>query len=209
MQKGKSMGQAASFIRRAIARFRRTNDEFFVEGQKEEEEGNPYLPQIREIMEQVLKEKGIAYEQFAPVIIDGNDPDHALMAAERLAGDLNSLVLLTDQPEYFEEFAENIYEEQGLITQIFPKASETCAQLYLDGARCNVILDFEDPGEEGHVPEFGKKIYIPIFKRRWESAANLDIAVPIGYNTMIVKGSERAEKWRRLDKFEQAFYNNE
>lgn len=203
------MGQAASFLKRAIARFRRTDDKVFVEAPKEEEEGNPYLPQIREIMEQVLKEKGIAYEQFAPVIIDGSDPEDALMAAKRLAGDLNSLVLLTDQPEYFEEFAENIYEEQGLIAQIFSKTPEICARFYLDGADCNVILDFENPDEEGHVPEFGKKIYIPIFKRRWESAANLDIAVPIGYNTMIVKGSERAEKWWRLDKFEQAFYNNE
>lgn len=198
-----------NFFKRAIARFRRGEDEsppYEAEGKKRQ---NPYLPQIREIIKQVLKERGISYEQFAPVIIDGSDSGDALMAAELLARDLNSLVLLTGQPEYFEEFAENIYEEQGLIVQILSKNQKTCADCYSDGAYGNVILDFEDPNEENHVPEFGRKTYIPIYKRRWESAGNLDIAVPIGYNTLIVRGNAAAGKRRSLDKFEQAFYNNE
>ena len=39
----------------------------------EEEEGNPYLMQLREIMEYILNEKKIFYENFAPIIIDGSD----------------------------------------------------------------------------------------------------------------------------------------
>ena len=203
------MGYMLNFFKRAIARFRRTEDESSSCEPEEEKRQNPYLPQIREIMEQVLKERGISYEEFAPVIIDGSESEDALMAAELLAKDLNSLVLLTGQPEYFEEFAENIYEEQGLIVRIISKNQKTFADCFLDGVYGNVILDFEDSNGEEHVPEFGKKTYIPIFKRRWESAGNLDIAVPIGYNTLTVRGSAAAEMWRSLDKFEQAFYNNE
>lgn len=198
-----------NFFKRAIARFRRGEDKSSSYEAEEGKRQNPYLPQIREIMKQVLKGRGISYEQFAPVIIDGSDSGDALMAAELLAKDLNSLVLLTGQPEYFEEFAENIYEEQGLIVQILLKNQKTCADCYSDSAYGNVILDFEDPNEENHVPEFGRKTYIPIYKRRWESAGNLDIAVPIGYNTLIVRGNAAAGKRRSLDKFEQAFYNNE
>lgn len=203
------MGYASNFFKRAIARFRREEDESSPYETEEEKRQNPYLPQIREIIKQVLKERGISYEQFAPVIIDGSDSKDALMAAELLARDLNSLVLLTGQPEYFEEFAENIYEEEGLIVRILLKNQKTCADCYSDGVYGNVILDFEDPNEEERMPEFGNKTYIPIFKRRWESAGNLDIAVPIGYNTLIVRESAAAGKQRGLDKFEQAFYNNE
>ena len=111
------------------------------------EEGNPYLPQIREIMEQILKKRKIPYGQ-------------AKLAA--LSGEL-----------------------QG-----------------------NVILDFEKPGDRGAEIKFGGKIYIPIFKRRWEAAKNLDIAVPIGYNTVTVKGCETVDKQPYRDKFEKAFYEN-
>ena len=40
---------------------------------------NPYLPQFRNIMEQVLKKRGISYRDFAPVCIDEEKPELLLM----------------------------------------------------------------------------------------------------------------------------------
>ncbi len=148
----------------------------------QEEEGyeNPYLGQLRRIMEQILEQKKISYGQFAPVFLDGADSQYALWAANLLGRDLNRLTILTEHPAYFERF----------------------------GKGC-VILDFEKPGEGFGRILFEKKLYIPVFKKRWESAGNLDIAVPIGYNTMIVRGSEEEETQLYFDKFERAFYENE
>ena len=153
------------------------------------EEGNPYLPQIREIMEQILKKRKIPYGQFSPIVIDGADSKETLMAVELLGKDLNRLLLLTDRPAYFEGRA---------------KLAALSGEL-----QGNVILDFEKPGDRGAEIKFGGKIYIPIFKRRWEAAKNLDIAVPIGYNTVTVKGCETVDKQPYRDKFEKAFYENE
>lgn len=176
---------------------------------EEEKGGNPYLPQIREIIEFILKKKNIPYEQFVPVIIDGEDSEHALAAIQLLSRDLNRLILLTDYPAYFENISERLYEEQGLIAEIFPKTVGKTAALQYDETLGNVILDFEEPKERTEDIKFGHKIYIPVFKKAWESAGNLDIAVPIGYNTVIVKDIKTVHKQPCLDRFEQAFYENE
>lgn len=173
------------------------------------EEENPFLPQIREIIEQILILRNIPYERFIPILIDGNNSKPTLQAAELLGKDLNRILIFTDRPEYFEEYADNMYEEQGLIPEIFPKDVLKKTELSLDGVCGNVILDFEGQKERSAALECGKKIYIPIFKKRWESAGNLDIAVPIGYNTVIVKGQKTDEIRPFFDKFEQAFYKNE
>ena len=46
---------------------------------------NPYLPQFRNIMEQVLKKRGISYRDFAPVCIDEEKPELLLMLAFSLS----------------------------------------------------------------------------------------------------------------------------
>lgn len=162
---------------------------------------NPYLPQIREIIENVLKEKKISYADFAPILVDGKDSEKTLSAAEVLSRDLNHITILTENRAYFENYADNMYEEQGLIVEIFPKKETN----FLG----NAILDFEQDKDFIRQFDFKEKLYIPIFKRKWESAGNLDIAVPIGYNTVIVRGSKIEKKQPHLDKFEQAFYDNE
>ena len=154
----------------------------------EQEEGNPYLFALREIMEQILKQKNIPYGQFAPALIDGDDSKYTLWAAELLGRDLNRLAILTDRPAYFEEYADNMYEEYGLIAEFFPKDSKRAAELPV-----NAILDFQEAGSDALAEYFEKKIYIPIFKRKWERAGSLDIAVPIGYNTVTVRVRETAE----------------
>ena len=174
----------------------------------EEEEGNPYLMQLREIMEYILNEKKIFYENFAPIIIDWSDSESTLLAAELLSPDLNRLVIVTDQPAYFERYADNMYEEQGLIVEIFPKSRQKLAELSEDTLAGNVILDFEEKEKRFPAVPFGGKLYIPIWKKPWESSGNLDIAVPIGYNTMIVRGIKTTKKQPCFDKFERAFYDN-
>ncbi len=188
---------------------RRKRQEYICVDLEEEEPSNPYLFQMREIIEQVLEKRNISYEKFAPVIIDGKDSEAALMAAELLAEDLNRLTIITDHPAYFERYADNMYEERGLLVEIFPKDLPKLADFSSDELRGNVILDFEKPKEASFQIKFGKKLYIPVFKRPWEPAGNLDIAVPIGYNTVIVKGNEATEKLHCSDKLERAFYGNE
>lgn len=198
---------AASLFRRAVLRLFQKKREAV--SKEPREEGNPFLPQIREIMEQVLEKRGIPYERFAPVILDGNDSADARFAAGLLSGDLNRLAIVTDRSECFLEFAKHLYEEQGLIVQILSRSRETLDALLSDDSYGNVILDFEDSKEAMREEWLEKKTYIPIFKRRWEDAGNLDIAVPIGYNTLIVRGSETAGRRGYPDKFEQAFYSDE
>ena len=177
----------------------------------QEEEGyeNPYLGQLRRIMEQILEQKKISYGQFAPVFLDGADSQYALWAANLLGRDLNRLTILTEHPAYFERFEDNMYEEHGMIAEVFFKERRKLTEIISDAGKGCVILDFEKPGEGFGRILFEKKLYIPVFKKRWESAGNLDIAVPIGYNTMIVRGSEEEETQLYFDKFERAFYENE
>lgn len=175
----------------------------------EEEILNPYLFQIREVMEQILEKRKISYEIFSPVILDGNDSEAALTAAELLAKDLNHLIILTDHPAYFENYADNMYEERGLLVEILPKDLSKTADFFSGETRGNVILDFEKPNEASVPVKFGKKIYIPVFKKKWEPVGNLDIAVPIGYNTMTVKSNGTESSLSYADKFERAFYGNE
>ena len=175
----------------------------------EEEKGNCYLPQLREIIEIILEKRKIPYEQFAPVLIDGGDVQDTLLGAELLGRDLNRLTILTDRPAYFTEYTDSMYEENGLIVELSLKDAQKIAELSAEGTGSNVILDFETTGERKGEIKFGKKLYIPVCKKRWERTANLDSAVPIGYNTMIVRVSETVKERPYLDKFERAFYENE
>ena len=67
---------------------------------------NPYLPQFRNIMEQVLKKRGISYRDFAPVCIDEEKPELLLMEEDivtvlhELERDLKALTILTERPDF-------------------------------------------------------------------------------------------------------------
>lgn len=154
---------------------------FFRSGQQkeeqvlQEEEGyeNPYLGQLRRIIEQILEQKKIPYGQFAPVFLDGADSQYALWAADLLGRDLNRLTILTEHPAYFERFADNMYEEHGLIAEVFFKERRKLTEIISDGGKGCVILDFEKPGEGFGRIRFEKKLYIPVFKKRNSSAMRL------------------------------------
>ena len=172
----------------------------------EEKRDNPFLPYIREILEKVLLEKKISYRDFFPVLIDGEEPEKTLFAAKELGEDLNRMAIFTDRPEYFENYRDMMYEEQGLIIEVFPKEKDRLSAFL---GSCQVFLDFEWEEKLMFQALFGEKIYIPIFKKPWERAGNIDIALPIGYNTMIVSGINFEETRPVLDKFERAFYGKE
>ena len=174
-----------------------------------EEENNCYISRFREIIEFILKKRKIPYHSFAPILLDGGDAEQALLAAKLLGPDLNRLIILTNRPAYFAGYTDTMYEEHGLIVEVFPKDPQKMAELFAGASGCNMILDFEKTKERKEAVKFGKLIYLPIYKKRWESAGNLDIAVPIGYNTMIVRVSETVKTQPYLDKFEKAFYEKE
>lgn len=175
----------------------------------EEKWDNPYLPCIREIIEAVLVEKNISYRDFFPVFVDGQEKEKTLFSAKKLDPELNRMAILTDDGTYYDSYRDTMYEEQGLIIEIFPKEEGVLDTLLGRREGEIVILDFELEKELITRESFGETVYIPVFKKRWESVGNIDIEVPIGYNTLIVRGIHLAEKQPVLDKFERAFYDKE
>ena len=121
------------------------------------------------------------------VIIDAEenkdqDDEDIQIVLDELNQQLNYLLMVTDRPERYETFADEMYEENGLIVQQISKS--VCQQ-----ARGNVILDFErSSGFFRKNTVDSKAIYLPIYKRPWEISENLDILVPVGYNTLVVGG---------------------
>ncbi len=64
------------------------------------------------------------------------------------------------------------------------------------------MLDFEWKGRCYDEQMRPGRYYIPIHKKPWETAENLDIIVPIGYNTVIVKSVQNKRKRPEKDRFE-------
>ncbi|MCF2643291.1 MAG: hypothetical protein PUB46_03225 [Lachnospiraceae bacterium] len=158
----------------------------------EEWNENPYLFQFRSIMEQILEKKQLSYKEFAPVLIDEEKPEMLVMEEDifivlkQLERDLNALTILTDRPRAFLDFAEHMKEETGLLVSILEKKKLTFREFA--SIQGNVMIDFQ---KNGHFLNAEKKdgyCYIPIYKIPWKKGENLDIIVPIGYNTVIVKG---------------------
>lgn len=115
---------------------------------------NPYLPQFRNIMEQVLKKRGISYRDFAPVCIDEEKPELLLMEEDivtvlhELERDLNALTILTERPDFFSSYAARMEEEYGLMVSVREKRHAGAESPFLFPG--NVILDFERNGHFAH-----------------------------------------------------------
>ncbi len=147
---------------------------------------NPFIMYMRPVLEQILKKRGIPCQKLELVIIDAehdrdeddNDIENVLY---ELVQQLNYLMLVTDRPEKYEDFMDMAYEENGLIVQ---RISKTAGK----HARGNLVMDFER--STGICTENMKSgiVYLPVYKRPWEIGENLDIIVPVGYNTLVVRG---------------------
>lgn len=149
---------------------------------------NPFLPFFRRIIEQVLEQYEISYQNFSPLLLDRDtEPESMLseddveLVLEQISGELNFLRIATERPAYFSAYIERMYEENGLVVQLEEKR-----RFSMEGI--NVVLDMEQKGQLCRECIRENIQYIPLYKKPWNQGQNLDISVPIGYNTVIVKG---------------------
>ena len=166
---------------------------------------NAYLRDFVPVLGQILKEKQIAPEKLHLEIIDEESEEKSIFepvgvdeVLDQLADELNHLTVYTDRPAHFQAFAEQIYEENGLMPLIFMRP----------GVGDTLVLDFEWEGQCYFNLLAQGKNYIPIHKKPWKIAENLDIIVPFGYNTVIVKSRQNKKKKPVRDRFEEAFYSD-
>ena len=99
---------------------------------------NAYLRDFVPVLGQILKEKQIAPEKLHLEIIDEESEEKSIFepvgvdeVLDQLADELNYLTVYTDRPAHFQAFAEQIYEENGLIVNDAPDDhdQEVCREL--------------------------------------------------------------------------------
>lgn len=157
---------------------------------------NPCLPFMRDLLAEVLQKRGLSYQSLELVVIEGGEEERTdvLEALEGMGAELNYLMLLTDEPEYYKDFVHRMYVDYGLIVQRMPK--DACPR-----TQGNLALDFERLDNPATAVLGNKKATrIPVYKKAWEIGENLDITVPVGYNTLVVTGSAflQPDDWQRI-----------
>ena len=151
------------------------------------------------ILEQVLEMYGLDYRIFSPLLLDTDTPPESMLDAddveqvlEQISQGLNFLKIATDRPAYFQAYIERMYEDTGLVVQL-----EDRQEISMTGV--NVILDMEKKGCCHHRYMQENILYIPVYKRPWSRVKimeNLDISIPVGYNTVIVKDKYSGRQYR-------------
>ncbi len=141
-------------------------------------------------MEDILAQYGRDYRTFSPLLLDTDTLPESMLEEDdveevlgQISKDLNFLKIVTDRPAYFRPYIERMYEDTGLVVQM-----EGREEISFEGI--NVILDMEKKGDCHYRYMQEGILYLPIYKRPWspvKTSGNLDISVPIGYNTVIVK----------------------
>lgn len=171
---------------------------------------NEFLTDFQAVYRGILAAKNVKPECAKVEVIDEEtdgqsrfEPIGPLEILKQIADDLNFLTVYTNRPAYFREFADTMYEKNGLVSLILSKR-----RLFMQTAekkQVTFLFDFEWQGSFYEKQINCGKYYIPIHKKVWQTAENLDIAVPIGYNTVIVKRQKKKRKVLREDRFERAF----
>lgn len=178
---------------------------------------NEFLRNFRPVFLAILKAQSFRPERVELVVIDEElshvfEPADVRDVLEQIGDDLNYLTVYTGRPAYFSAFAERMYEENGLVVMVFPKtrlsAGKGQAEVRDTFLTRKVILDFEWEGAYRTEMICAAATYIPIHKKPWKQGENLDIMVPIGYNTVIVKRPKKKTGAPWQDRFEKAFYRS-
>ena len=174
---------------------------------------NGFLYDFKPVYEGILAAKGVKPECAVVEVID-EEPDGAgmfepagtLEVLGQIGDELNALTIYTDRAAYFGEFAETMYEKNGLVVLIVSKRHLAVRKMKNDSDI--FLFDFEWNGAFYEKQIVVGKHYIPIHKKAWRTAENLDIEVPIGYNTVIVKRPKKKTGAPWQDRFEKAFYRS-
>lgn len=165
---------------------------------------NPCVPWMRRIIEQLLAKEGMNYKEFHPQIRDREDVEQLswwrrmpplerfqwerqLSEIDRqqrhilqmLLPGLNRMSICTWRKEYFQEWEEYFGREHGLVIEYL--------NVQENDGKANWILDMTLWQQPGAYPVQGEIHYLPMYRRPWEICQNLDIIVPIGYNTVTVR----------------------
>lgn len=177
---------------------------------------NHYLEEFAYIFFAVLKEKEINPAKVELVIFDEENGESdrferagVLEVLYQLREQINALCIYTERPAFFREFAECASEENGLLTVILPKREQNKMQRFSENNMTRIVLDFERKGTCHNVGRNSNCGYIPIYKKPWEMRENLDIIVPFGYNTVIVKSGNTINRKFVNDRFDEGFYRDE
>ncbi len=136
------------------------------------------------------------YEAELEILRLQRQMDDVLM---QLVPNLNRMIIRTERAAYFTEFVQRMYEEYGLVIQLEEKSLTTFPT-------ASFVIDFELWRKPAGRIFRNDTCYLPIYLRPWEINPNLDILVPIGYNTVIVKGVVLSAPTEYQDRFEREFY---
>lgn len=177
---------------------------------------NPFLMDFLPVFFGVIEAKKIDPKLLEVIVWDEElQRDHIFERVDvkdvlyQLGPQVNALTIYTDRPEYFKEFVRQMDDEQGLIVEMWPKERRRNGILVKTGYKMGVVLDFEWKGADLLLKSGGTCVCIPIHKKPWKVAENLDIVVPFGYNTVIVKSKYTNDKKFVNDRFEEGFYRDE
>lgn len=184
---------------------------------------NYFLADFEPVFQGILKARGLKPKYLELEVIDEEPENYSMFepadvkdVLSQLSQELNFLTIYTERAEYFKEFAEIMYEENGLVVMFFSKKElyrgreplfwkkkwNTMERNWTE----KLVLDFEWEGTCYQTQIRQGKYYIPIHKKPWKIAENLDIVVPFGYNTVIVKSIQKEKQKPVQDRFEEAFY---
>lgn len=177
---------------------------------------NPYLVDFAPVFYEIIRQKAIHPGKVEVFVFDEETGEsHPFEWTDvrdvlyQLGDGVNALTIYTERPEYFLGFAERMYEENGLLVVFAPKKEQKRMQVRKQKDWIGIVLDFERKGHCYNIVENMNCGYIPIHKKPWEMAENLDIRVPFGYNTVIVKSKYTNDKKFVRDRFDEGFYRDE
>ena len=177
---------------------------------------NPFLVDFLPIFYGILEAKQLNLGRIELIIWDEEIEDrHIFERADvkdvlyQLGPELNALTLYTDRPEYYVSFVRQMDEEYGLQVVVQPKKGKKNSSIMQSDYTRALVLDFEWNDTNQTVPVSKQCYYVPIHKKPWKIAENLDILVPFGYNTVIVKSKHTNDKKFVNDRFEEGFYRDE
>ena len=142
---------------------------------------NAFLQNFRPVFFGILKERGIRPERVELEVIDEEsergsmfEPVDVRDVLEQLGEDLNFLSIYTERPAYFYEFAERMYEENGLVVmlfskrELFPMVRQHFDIVSQKGLCLRSLMDrISDSGSDGcgSIPHGGTSFFIPHFFR--------------------------------------------